>query len=238
MPAAARLGRPVSGRRIVVANTADLALAYRQAQSLGDVLLLNEVRANVAKALASDVRRNIVRLTRSREGQNVVAVRTGKAAILKAGSWKISAGGRIGLGGRGDRRRLGPGRDAAWALLSLEPAGGRVIVVVPHFMARAFTVERWRLPAWKAARLRLLLGLRVLRRRYPGVPIIVAGDGNDPHPWQLGKGWTRHATPADLGRLHYTQVHTFGAVQLGRIIGHDTASDHDALAFTVSVTSK
>jgi hypothetical protein len=179
-------------------------------------------------------------------GQNPHFWRRREVGSIASGSQIILEGGRKGLSGapvsrarkaRYKGRRLGPNRYATRNLIYDLDNRGMVIMVGIHLMARTQTVERWRWPLMLVSIARLRKFLWQTKLRYPGVPIIVAGDTNLKRLGALGLGpsWRIIQTPADMGRAHYTQVQTYGMVSVTNVRQFATKSDHKALVMDVQV---
>lgn len=226
---------------LVVANTADKANAAQWAATHGTYVMLNECRGEVKSWIARRLRAVSTQRAWSRRGsQNVHMWRSDRVrGGLARGQRVLLVGGRKGLGkSRRDKRRRGPTRDGCWQLCAELATSRAVIFVDLHLLARVTTSERWRWPLMRSSLAQLRALLRILMVRYPGVPIVVGGDGNLPklNQWRLGKGWRVVATPADFGRRHYTQVYVHGPAVITGVSEHNTSSDHDALAMTVVLT--
>lgn len=227
--------------RLVIANTADKPAAAQQALAHGDYLMMNEARARVdawATKRARLVGGPIAQVRTWAHLQNRHMWRVGKVRVVARGTRVLLVGGRKGLGkSKRDRRRRGPTRSAPWQLVA-EAATQRLLILVdPHFLARTTTSERWRWPLMLLTLTRLRALLTWLQLRYPGVPILVGGDGNLPKlgQWKLGKGWRNVPTPADFARRHYTQLYAHGDVAVTGMRELHTASDHDAIACVVTI---
>lgn len=222
--------------RFVSHNVADKPSALTEALQHGDYLALNECRDNVKAAV-----RRLVKLPNMRAWlparQNVHVWRWSEVHVVERGARVLLRGGRRGLGGRRDKRRRGPTRDATWQLVYDVDTLGLLIIVDWHNIARSRTSERWRVPLDKAARVRLRVLLVWLMTRYPAVPIVVAGDGNLPKlgSWRLGPRFHAVRTPPDHGPRHYQQVYLRGLVQASDVREVHTTSDHDALAMNLDV---
>lgn len=233
--------------RLYVANVHDDPAAVRQTLDAADYAMLNEVRTRATRAIRALASVWAWFIPKGAARQNVHVWRTAKFAVAKASIVRrITAGGRRGLAGtdaslkmkrRYAKRRLGPSRYAVVRLVRELSTGLPVLMVCVHLPARTQTSERWR---WAVMRLTMRLLRRLLlacEKRWPGVPIILAGDMNlkDPSDLLLGTGWKAVHTLPDMGGRRYTQIHTKGAVSISHVSEEHTASDHDAVRCTVTL---
>lgn len=224
--------------RFAAHNVANLPSAFTKAMGQGDYVVLNECRAKAKAAIVAATRAPNLRSYMRAGSQNVHAWRMSEVGVLAHGGRLVLQGGRRGAGKAArDKRRRGPNRDASWQLIYDVDTFALLIVVDWHNIARFTTSERWRRPLAMAALVKLRALLVVLMRRYPGVPIAVAGDGNDPTlgSWRLGPKWRTVHTPADFGRRHYTQVYLRGPVIATKVRKFASSSDHDGLAMDLAV---
>lgn len=220
--------------RLVIANTADKPSVPIGALTRGDYVMLNECRDRVLTWARRRVKQRppIPQVGMHASLQNVHLYRQEKVGVIARGTKVLLVGGRKGLGRtRRDRRRRGPTRTSPWQLIFERSTQRCCIFVDPHMLARTTTSERWRWPLMLASLARLRALMLTLQTRFPGVPIVVGGDGNLPNlgQWKLGKRWRVIHTPADFGHRHYTQLYVRGDVDVSEVHEWLNDSDHDAI---------
>lgn len=224
--------------QFVVLNVANKPAATHEAMARGDYAVLNECRDEAKAAIRKKARVTGFRAYIRAGSQNVHMWRTREAGVVAHGGRLLLHGGRRGAGkSRRDRRRRGPSRDASWQLVYDVDNLGLLLVIDWHQIARYTTSERWRKPLALAALARLRALLVVLILRYPGVPVVVAGDGNTPKlgAWRLGHQLHAVHTPPDFGRRHYSQVYVRGPVDVANVRRFASISDHDGLSMDLQV---
>lgn len=245
--------------RLVVGNTHKDPAALRQIITAGDYVMLNEaegaVQAEIRK-LAATGEWDAYQPT-GPAALNPHVWRFTKIVVLSSTSRTIMQGGRLGLAGMRVARRdmrsagrkpRGPSRaaTATWVEECTVNSNGTIvrnpdaqgIYVDVHLIHQAFTRARWKKPLHYASVVSLTMFLRYLEKRHPGVPIILAGDGNDPDRWSpLPARYIRMKTLPDMGNRIYTQMyvnHNGGRATISNIGEQHNASDHDAVTATVS----
>jgi len=219
--------------RLVVANVANKAKAVHQVAAHGDYAMMNEVRDQAIGALA-DLQHAGWRayLPKSGARQNSHLWDPRQVGVVARGQRLLMVGGHKGNGkNRRDKRRRGPSRFETHQVVYDFDGRGMVTLIDLHLAAKASTTARWRMPLVLASLVRARASAAALRARYPGVPQVMAGDGNLPRlgSWRMGKSWHVVQTPADFGRRHYTQVYYRGPITVTLVKEVHTASDHDAL---------
>lgn len=234
--------------RLVATNVHNSAAAVRQALDNADYGVLNEYGPGAAVAVRGMLSRKTWRAWVPAGGAKVNphVWRAGMFAVGQPLVGLLVRGGHRGLDDtaaplrmkrRYRRRRLGPHRWATGTRIVELSTSKPAIIVGVHLPARTQTVERWRWPVMLLTQANLRRYLLGIERRYPGVPLILCGDMNlaRTSDLKLGTGWESVATPADMGRKHYTQVHTKGNVTVGHAVDENTASDHDAIHVLVKL---
>lgn len=225
--------------RLWIGNVLDKPTIAMGALAHSDYLLLNEARDRVLSWARKRTRNHggpVFQVGMFASGQNVHVYRQRSVGVVARGQRVLLTGGRRGLGkSPRDRRRRGPTRTAAWQLVFTRDDKRLLILVDLHLIARSTTSERWRRPLMLLSLARLRVLHRQLQLRFPGVPIVTAGDGNLPtlNQWKLGKDWRVIATPPDFGHRHYTQLYVYGDVRVEHVREQHNASDHDAIACTL-----
>ena len=201
-----------------------------RALGLGHVVTLNEA----SEATSHAVVRAAQGFSSHIAGENVIAWRVDRFREVAVGRRVVMRGGHVGAGlRRADKRRVGPSREVAWALLEDVFDSERLIVATHHAVAKADTSAKWR----RRLRARGFAAVaRELRRvlKQHDAPLVLTGDMN-----AVGRivfrlhGLREVKTPATYGRKRYDRLFVLGC-EVGHVRTFRTNSDH--LGLTAEIT--
>jgi len=204
-----------------------------RALNLGDVVTLNEA----SEATSHAVIRAALGFSSHIAGENVIAWRVDRFREVATGRRVVMRGGHVGAGRRRtDKRRVGPSREVAWALLEDVDSGAQLIAATHHAVAKADTSAKWRRRLRTRGFAAVAKELRRVLKQHDA-PLVLTGDMNT-----VGRivfrlhGLREVKTPATYGRKRYDRIFVLGC-KARRVKTFRTNSDHLGLTAEITLRS-
>ncbi|NYD43923.1 hypothetical protein [Nocardioides panaciterrulae] len=170
----------------------------------GDVVTFNEAKEKTSH----EVLRSAEGFSCHIAGENAISWLVERFREKAVGRHVVMRGGHVGAGlRRTDRRRVGPSRELAWALLEDLHTDGLLIAATHHAVAKADTTAKWRRRRRARGFHAVAKELRRILAQHPGAALALTGDMNT-----IGRivfrvhGLREVKTPATYGRRRYDRL--------------------------------
>lgn len=167
-------------------------------------------------------------------GENAIAWDAQIFELVASGNHVVMHGGHVGadgLPGGADRRRVGPSRTVAWAVLRHKASGKLVIIATHHAVAKADTSQKWRRDLRDASFDEVGAVLHEVHHEHHA-PMLLTGDMNTIGRIRID-GMREVKTPPTYGHFRYDRIFQLQA-HVRDVRTFRTHSDHLGLSAKVA----